>query len=203
MGKSLFKQGEVVWAKLDDYPYWPSRIASKEIHKQMCQLKECDGVTVLFFGKELTYGLVNKEHVKNFKEYMDEFKNVKLSKSEQADFDEAMNLALNNNDFIEPPFEILESDRPSKKQKKNNYKTKENKAEEKGSKKKSKKEKAEVEISSASVEMQEKLAEEKILSEVIGPENKIQDNISVPECENADKKEAEKVEEILKAENDS
>lgn len=119
MVKKNFKDGEIVWARFEDFPYWPARIASDEVLKQLRELKDEDGIAVLFFGKELTYGLVNKQHVKNFKSHLDEYQKVKLSKADQADFEEALNIALNNNDFVDPPLEILEEDRPAKKQKKN------------------------------------------------------------------------------------
>ena len=67
----MFKVGDIVWAKIDGYPWWPSYVEKK--------LPE-EKYTVLFLG-EKSFQTVKKDKIKdwsdNYKVCVDKVRNVK------------------------------------------------------------------------------------------------------------------------------
>lgn len=112
-----FKTGEIVWAKFDDFPYWPARICSPDLTQQLIAYKGYEGVGILFFGKELTYALIKESKIKPFDEFYEKY----VGGSTDADFKKAIEMAKSNEDFIEPSLVIKpkKSERERKKSKKN------------------------------------------------------------------------------------
>lgn len=197
MARENFSEGEIVWAKLGDFPYWPSKIASEAVGNELREFKEEAGVAVLFLGKQLTFGLVNEKNVKSFKENLDQFKNAKGSQDEQEDFEEALKMAKNGAKFAEPPLELFEEDRPVKKQKrqynKKNVSVEEDlsEVEEAAESKKPAVEQIKVE----EVAVPEAKIEEVKVPEVKGEEAKAEEN-KVPVVESETKVEEVKVEQV-------
>lgn len=115
-----FEPGELVWARMDGYPYWPGKIAQKCITEELKTVKGEEGFGILFFGKELTYGLVAKDSLVEFEENCDKYSSVDIDESIKADFDAAVDFAKSGVKIEDPPLELdgdLSSQ--SKKHKKN------------------------------------------------------------------------------------
>lgn len=111
-----FKCGDLVWAKFDDYPYWPARIAKDCITEELREFRSYDGVAVLFFGPQLMYDLVQKENIKSFEENFDLYsKPKKLDKETKFDFEEAVKQARSKELIEDPPLELEEEKRITKK----------------------------------------------------------------------------------------
>lgn len=122
-----FNPGDRVWAKMDGYPFWPGKIASECITKELREFKdEEDGLAVLFFGKELTYGLVDEDSIVPFDENFDKYSKVKLDESSKHDFDAAIEIASSQMHIEDPPLEMDEEDRVVKKAKKSKKSVSEN-----------------------------------------------------------------------------
>lgn len=70
----MFKPGDVVWAKIDGYPWWPSYVEKK--------LPE-DKYTVLFLG-EKSFQTIKKDKIKdwseNYKMFVDKIKKIKKTR---------------------------------------------------------------------------------------------------------------------------
>ncbi|KAI4291798.1 hypothetical protein PAPHI01_1072 [Pancytospora philotis] len=94
--------GTIVWAKYEDYPYWPGRIASSEVTAHLIEHKNYEGLGVLFFGEPLTYALVPRDGIMDFKENYRE-----LHKNATEGFDKALEMALNKHNFEDPPCVIV------------------------------------------------------------------------------------------------
>lgn len=107
-----FKPGDLVWAKLDDYPYWPGKIASECIEKELKSFKnEEEGIAILFFGTELTYALVSPDCIKNFEENFEAYSRAKVRKTIKIDFEAALEMAKTADTIVEPPLELDEDER--------------------------------------------------------------------------------------------
>lgn len=105
-----FKTGDLVWAKLEGHPYWPGKIASECITNELKSFKDEEGVAVLFFGLELTYGLVREDCIKNFEKNYKEYSRTKIKKSSKEDFEAALELAKKPESVEEPPLELDEEE---------------------------------------------------------------------------------------------
>lgn len=57
----IFKPNDIVLAKYDFYPPWPSKIAPLEISEELLNRSDKEGVVVMFYGDELTYGIIENE----------------------------------------------------------------------------------------------------------------------------------------------
>lgn len=101
-----FKERELVWARMDGYPFWPARIASESIAKQLKAFRNAEGIVVLFFGVELTYGIVPEEDVKEFDTNFIEYSRAKSRKSIKVDFETALEMARKSNTIEDPPLEL-------------------------------------------------------------------------------------------------
>lgn len=106
-----FKPGDLVWAKLEDYPYWPGKIAPECITEELRSFKEESGVGVLFFGPELTYGLVDEDCLKNFEKNFKEYSRAKIRKTIKAEFEAALELAAVADTVENPPLELDEEEK--------------------------------------------------------------------------------------------
>ncbi|KAF7684748.1 hypothetical protein TCON_0058 [Astathelohania contejeani] len=96
------KESKVVWAKFDEYPYWPARMATDEITETLRdQYNRNDGVGVLFFGPELSYALVDEENIKEYKEYF-----FRYGVLEDKDFLVAVEQANKAETIEDPPLDI-------------------------------------------------------------------------------------------------
>ncbi|TBT98243.1 PWWP domain-containing protein [Hamiltosporidium tvaerminnensis] len=99
----MFKPGDVVWSKYDEYPYWPSRIASKDVTDTLQSYNNTNlGIGVLFFGQNLTYALVEEKNICEF------FENYKFyyKGSDEEDFRFAIEQAKSNQNIEDPPLEL-------------------------------------------------------------------------------------------------
>ncbi|OQS55376.1 hypothetical protein EHP00_2020 [Ecytonucleospora hepatopenaei] len=102
-----WKAGDLVWAKFDDFCYWPGRIATSVISDALKQHKKGHEaqdklVCVLFYGLECSYGLVNVEYVCDFKENYTRY----CKEDETDDFKHAIKMANENEKFLDPPLEL-------------------------------------------------------------------------------------------------
>lgn len=88
--------GEVVWAQLDGYPYWPAKIAPVHIQKIYGSEEE---VVVMFFDKATSYGLIREKNIKNFGLFFDTMDVI-----ESREFKMSICAALED-DTPFPPFE--------------------------------------------------------------------------------------------------
>ncbi|KAL6121154.1 hypothetical protein NUSPORA_01969 [Nucleospora cyclopteri] len=110
--KTQMSPGTLVWAKFDDFCFWPGRIATEDIsialrtHKN--RKNDC---CVLFFGEELTYGLVPLEKVMEFKTHYSKYS----SGDGSVDFQAALRMANSKEKFIDPPLELQSTIIPKKK----------------------------------------------------------------------------------------
>lgn len=109
-----FKPGDLVWAKLDDYPYWPAKVASQCIADELKTCKEDEGVAVLFLGTELTYSLVNEDCVKDFEKNFAVYSRTKVRKTSKEDFERALEMAKVADTVEEPPLELDEEEEVAK-----------------------------------------------------------------------------------------
>lgn len=120
-----FKSGDLVWAKFDDYPYWPARIAKECVTEELKEFRERDGVGILFFGFQLTYDLVNKRNIKDFEKNFDLYSNPKnIDKNMKSEFKEALRQAVSKEVIEDPILELEEEKRNNKKSKASKSKAK-------------------------------------------------------------------------------
>lgn len=98
-----FKPDSLVWAKFEDYPHWPARIASSDVTEQLRAHKNAEGTAVLFFGSKLSYALVNDEDIEDFASAYDRYSTA----NETEEFKNALKMANDNPSFSNPPLIIL------------------------------------------------------------------------------------------------
>lgn len=101
-----FKQGDKVWAKMDGYPWWPAKVASDDIKHELTKSKKFDGAAILFFGSELTYGLVPYTDIANFDEFYKTYSASDIPADLQEEFSLALNMVITKFDMEDPPLEI-------------------------------------------------------------------------------------------------
>ncbi|KAM0679615.1 putative oxidoreductase glyr1 [Glugoides intestinalis] len=118
-----FESGELVWAKMDGYPFWPGKIAQSCITEELKAVKGEEGMAILFFGKELTYGLVSKDFLEAFLENYDKYSSVDIEESMKDDFDAAIEFAKSGVSIEDPPLELDGDITPQTKKHKKNEKT--------------------------------------------------------------------------------
>lgn len=98
-----FQPGDIVWAKYDEFCFWPARIATEPIATALKNhKKDFDSICVLFFGHELLYSLVKPENVVDYKEFYQKNRN----NSKDSDFSYAIKQANENKKFPDPPLEL-------------------------------------------------------------------------------------------------
>ncbi|KAM0674609.1 hypothetical protein GVAV_001796 [Gurleya vavrai] len=102
----------VVFAKFDEFPHWPARIASNEHTERLRANKNrSDGVGVLFFGPVLEWALVEESNICNFDE-----NGIKLHGNTQgSSFAKAMEQAKISHEIDDPELEIEEKGKRRKK----------------------------------------------------------------------------------------
>lgn len=108
-----FKVGDLVWAKVKGFPYWPARVANKAVEKELKEFRREEGIAVLFFGTELTYDLVPISRLERFS-LVSPHATYKGDSSNRKDFMEAMRKIEKEDTIPDPPLELDEHERALK-----------------------------------------------------------------------------------------
>ncbi|KCZ81051.1 hypothetical protein H312_01537 [Anncaliia algerae PRA339] len=56
-----YNPNDIVFTMYDEYPPWPSKIAPKEITDEVLARNNTEGIVVMFYGEELSYGVIKSE----------------------------------------------------------------------------------------------------------------------------------------------